>query len=65
MSIEGFLSRKKRFRTHHNMYQLIMDEEHADLDMASKLLETVGKYSEDGKALWTVVPPGYRWEIVK
>jgi hypothetical protein len=42
-----------------------MDEEHADLDMASKLLETVGKYSEDGKALWTIVPPGYRWEIVK
>ena len=65
MSIEGFLLHRKRYRTPHNMYQLISDEEHFDMDIAMMLLETVGKEAENSKELWTVVPPGYRWELVK
>ena len=46
------------------MYQLTADEEHFDLDMAEALLKA-GKVAEDGKTLWTIVPPGYKWELVK
>jgi len=65
MSVEGFLSKRRRFRTPHNMYQLTCDEEHFDLDVASELLTKVGKVAEDGKTLWTIVPPGYKWSVVK
>lgn len=65
MSVEGFLLKRKRFRTPHNMYQLTCDDEHFDLDAVVSLLENVGEVAEDGKEMWTVVPPGYRWELVK
>ena len=47
------------------MYQLTADEEHFDLEVASEFLTKVGKVAEDGKTLWTIVPPGYKWELVK
>ena len=65
MSVEGFLLKRKRCRTKHNMYQLIADDEHFDLDVAMDLLKAVGDVAEDGKELWTIVPPGYRWQLVK
>ena len=65
MSIEGFLLKRRRFRTPHNMYQLACDDKHFDLDVAVNLLENVEKAAEDGKEMWTIVPPGYRWELVK
>ena len=65
MSVEGFLLKRRRFRTPHNMYQMTCDDEHFDADVASMLLTKVGEVAEDGKTLWTIVPPGYRWELVK
>ncbi len=65
MSVEGFLLKRRRFRTTHNMYQLTCDDEHFDLDMAVSLLENIGKVAEDGKEMWTIVPPGYKWSVVK
>ena len=65
MSVEGFLLKRRRFRTTHNMYQLTGDDKHFDLDVAISLLETVGKAAEDGKEMWTIVPPGYKWSVVK
>lgn len=47
------------------MYQLIADDEHFDLDVATNLLKAVGDAAEDGKELWTIVPPGYKWSVVK
>ena len=65
MSVEGFLLKRRRFRTIHNMYQLTGDDKHFDLDVAVNLLKAVGKIEENNKEIWTVVPPGYRWEVVK
>lgn len=65
MSVEGFLLRRRRFRTPHNMYQLTCDDEHFDLNVAVSLLENVGKAAEDSKEMWTIVPPGYKWSVVK
>ena len=65
MSVEGFLLKRRRFRTTHNMYQLTCDDEHFDLDAAVSLLKTVSKTAEEGKELWTIVPPGYKWSVVK
>ena len=65
MSVEGFLLKRRRFRTPHNMYQLTADEEHFDLELASALLTKVGEAAEDGKEVWTIVPPGYKWSLVK
>lgn len=65
MSVEGFLLKRRRFRTPHHMYQLICDDEHFDMDVVVDLLKIVRKAAEDGKEIWTLVPPGYRWEIVK
>lgn len=39
MSVEGFLLKRRRFRTPHAMYQLTCDEEHFDLDVAVGLKE--------------------------
>ena len=65
MSVEGFLLKRRRLRTSHAMYQLTCDDEHFDLDVAIDLLKTVGKAAEDGKEMWTIVPPGYRWQLVR
>ncbi len=65
MSVEGFLLRRKRYRTRHNMFQLIVDDEHFDLDVALDLLKVVGNKAEEANEMWTIVPPGYRWELVK
>ena len=65
MSVEGFLLRRKRYRTKHNMFQLISDDEHFDLDVACDLLKKVGNAAEASDEIWTLVPPGYRWELVK
>ena len=65
MSVEGFLLRRKRYRTRHNMFQLIADDEHFDFDVAIDLLEKVGNKAEEDNEIWTFVPPGYRWELVK
>ena len=65
MSVEGFLLKRRRFRTPHAMYQLTCDEKHFDLDVVNELLTKVGKIAEEGKTTWTIVPPGYRWELVK
>ena len=65
MSVEGFLLKRRRFRTPHNMYQLTGDDKHFDLDVAVSLLENVGKAAEDSKEMWTIVPPGYKWSVVK
>ena len=65
MSVEGFLLRRKRYRTRHNMFQLIVDDEHFDLDVALNLLKAVGNKAEEANEMWTIVPPGYRWELVK
>lgn len=65
MSVEGFLLKRRRFRTQHNMYQLTCDDEHFDLNVAVNLLKNVEKEAEDGKEMWTIVPTGYRWELVK
>lgn len=65
MSVEGFLLKRRRFRTTHNMYQLTGDDQHFDLDVAVNLLEIVSKAAEDGKEIWTIVPPGYKWQLVK
>ena len=65
MSVEGFLLRRKRRRVKHTMFQLVSDDEHFDLDAAAQLLEVVGKAADNSKEIWTLVPPGYRWELVK
>ncbi len=65
MSVEGFLLKRRRFRTPHNMYQLTCDDEHFDLDVAISLLENVRKVAEDSKEMWIIVPPGYKWSAVK
>lgn len=65
MSVEGFLLRRKRYKTKHNMFQLIADDEHFDLDVALDLLKVVGNKAEEANETWTVVPPGYRWELVR
>ena len=65
MSVEGFLLRRRRFRTKHGMFQLVSDDEHFDLDTAINLLKIVGNTEEESNEIWTLVPPGYRWEIVK
>lgn len=65
MSIEGFLLKRKRIRTPHNIYQLIADDQHFDLDVAVNLLKNVNKAAEDGKEILTIVPPGYKWQLVK
>ena len=49
MSVEGFLLKRRRFRTPHHMYQLICDDEHFDMDVVVDLLKIVGKAAEDGK----------------
>ena len=65
MSVEGFLLRRRRFRTKHSMFQLVSDDEHFDLDVAVNLLKMLENMSEESNEIWTLVPPGYRWEIVK
>lgn len=65
MSVEGFLLKRRRFRTSHNMYQLTCDDEHFDLEVAVDLLKTVGDAAGTCKELWTIVPPGYKWSVVK
>lgn len=65
MSVEGFLLRRKKYRTKHNMFQLISDDEHFDLDVSVNLLKKVGDVAEESNEIWTLVPPGYRWELVK
>ncbi len=65
MSIEGFLLKRKRFRTKYSIYQLLSDDEHFDLNTALALLKSIDSIGESHKEFWTVVPPGYRWELVK
>ena len=65
MSVEGFLLRRKRYRTKHNMFQLVSDDEHFDLKTAINLLKIVEAMEEESNEIWTLVPPGYRWELVK
>ena len=66
MSIEGFLLKRKRYKTRHNMYQLVIDKDIIpDYDVINSLMYKVGNLAENGKEIWTVAPPGYRWELVK
>ena len=65
MSVEGFLLRRKRYRTKHSMFQLVSDDEHFDLNIAVNLLKMIENTEEKSNEIWTLVPPGYRWEIVK
>lgn len=65
MSVEGFLFRRKRYRAKHGMFQLVSDDEHFDLNTAINLLKIVENTAEESNEIWTLVPPGYRWELVK
>ena len=66
MSIEGFLLKRKKYKTRHNMYQLVIDKDIIpDFDVINQLLNRVGDIAEDENEIWTVVPPSYRWELVK
>lgn len=66
MSIEGFLLKRKRYRTKHNMYQLVIDKDTIpDFNIIDQLISKVGNLAENENEIWTVVPPGYRWELVK
>ena len=66
MSIEEFLLKRKKYKTRHNMYQLVIDKDIIpDFDVINQLLNRVGDIAEDENEIWTVVPPGYRWELVK
>lgn len=60
MSVEGFLLKRKRFRTKYSMYQLLSNDEHFDLDTALALLKAIDNIGESHKEFGTVVPPGYR-----
>lgn len=70
MSVEGFILHKKIFRTKHNIYQLrCYDDKRFDFETAVALVKQLGDHLEhaaNGKGyLCTLVPPGYRWEVVK
>ena len=65
MSVEGFLLHRNKCKTKHNIFQLVSDDEHFDFDIAVSLLKVVGDKVKDADELWTIVPPGYRWELVK
>ncbi len=66
MSVEGFLLRKKKYKTRHNMYQLVcIDPEKYDLDIITTWITKVGDVAENNQEIWTTVPLGYRWELVR
>lgn len=66
MSVEGFLLRKKKYKTRHNMYQLVCtDPEKYDLDIITTWITKVGDVAENNQEIWTTVPLGYRWELVR